>query len=229
MVNKKIQQIEDYVKSVLDNEVAHDFKHADRVRNWALQIANKEGFEDLEAVGASALLHDIGLTKAEKRNVHGEVGAEMAAKFLKEKNLFSQEKVDEICHAIRYHNKNREGEGNLLKILRDADMMDLFGAVGIMRAFTFKSSQPEYDPVNIKGETWKMTASDFDRRFDSNTGTGNFIVDHINFHISCYDNLSTETARQFAKPLVKFMINFINQLDTEIHDVRQNKKHFLYK
>jgi len=81
MNNKTIQQVEDYVRSVMSDEVAHDFKHVERVKNWALQIAEKEGFEDLEVVEISALMHDIGLTQAEKRSMHGEVGAEMAAKF----------------------------------------------------------------------------------------------------------------------------------------------------
>ena len=218
MVNEKIQQVEDYVKSVMVREVAHDFKHIDRVRNLALQIAKKENFEDLEIVEISALMQDIGLSLAGKRSLHGEVGAKMAAKFLIGNNLLAQGKIDDVCHAIRYHNKNREGESKLLKILRDADIMDLFGAVGIMRAFTSKSSKPEYDPANIRSETWQMLSSDFDKRLDGGVGIGNFIIDQINFQISCYNNLSTKTAKQFAKPLVKFMIDFIKQLDTEIHD-----------
>jgi len=222
MDNNKIQQVENYVKSIMSDEVAHDFKHVDRVKNWALQIANKENFEDLEVVEISALMHDIGLTQAEKRSLHGEVGAEMAAKFLTENNLLTRNKIANVCNAIKYHNKNRKGEGKLLKILRDADMMDLFGAVGIMRAFTSKSSKPEYDVADIKGETWRMKAIDFDKRFDSGTGIGNYIVDQINFQISCYDNLSTESARRFAKPLVKFMKDYIKELDLEINDGRNS-------
>lgn len=215
--------MEDYVKNVMSNEVAHDFKHVDRVKNWALQIAKQEGFGDLEIVEISAQLHDIGLSKAEKRSLHGEVGAEMAAKFLTENNLLKQDKIAEICNAIKFHNKNREGEGELLKILRDADMMDLFGAVGIMRAFTSKSSKPEYDAADIKGETWQMSATDFDKRLDGGKCIGDFIIDQINFQISCYDNLSTESAKQFAKPLVEFMISYIKQLDAEINNWRNNE------
>lgn len=220
MSNKTIQQVEDYVKSIMSNEAAHDFKHVDRVKNWALQFAKKESFEDLEAVEISALMHDIGLTQAEKRNMHGEVGAKMTAKFFTENNLLAQDKIVDICNAIKFHNKHREGEGKLLKILRDADTMDLFGAVGIMRAFISKSSKPEYDVADIKGETWQMSAVDFDKRLDGGKGIGNFIVDQINFQISCFDNLSTESARQFAKPLVEFMKDYIKQLAAEINDGR---------
>ena len=216
MLNEKIQKVEKYVKSITNNEIAHDFKHVDRVRKWAMYIAKKEGFEDLEIVEISALMHDIGLSQSEKRSMHGEVGAEMSEKFLKENNLLSQEKSEEVCNAIRYHNKNREGEGGLLEILRDADMMDLFGAVGIMRTFTSNASKTEYDEANIKGETWEMTASDFDKRFDNGVGIGNFLTDQINFQISCYDNLSTEIAKKLAKPLVKFMVDFINEFSDEV-------------
>jgi len=180
MNNKKIQQVEDYVKSIMSDEVAHDFKHVNRVRNWALQIAQKEDFEDLEVVEISALMHDTGFTQVEKRSLHGEVGAEMTTKFLTENNLLTKDKIAEICNAIKFHNKNREGEGKLLKILRDADMMDLFGAVGIMRAFTSKSSKPEYDVADIKGETWQMKAVDFDKRFDGGIGIGNFFFHYSN-------------------------------------------------
>ncbi|MCL5795831.1 MAG: HD domain-containing protein [Patescibacteria group bacterium] len=220
-MNKKIrQQLENYVKKVMGNQVAHDFKHADRVRNWALQIAKKEGFKDLEIVEISALLHDIGLPRTNKRIMHGEVGAKMAVKFLKENNSLPQEKIEEVYNAIRYHNKNREGEGILLNILRDADILDLFGAVGILRGIVHASSRPEYDPKKPKGETWNMGARDFNKRFDSGVGKGKFIIDTINFHISCYDNLSTKTAKLLAKPLVKFTRNFIKQFDAEIHNGR---------
>jgi hypothetical protein len=95
-------------------------------------------------------------------------------------------------------------------------MMDLFGAVGIMRAFTSKASKPEYDINNIKGITWGATAKDFDVRFSSGLGIGDYIIDQINFQISCYDNLNIETAKELAKPLLDYMRNYIICLEKEI-------------
>lgn len=63
MPESRIQQIENYVKSVMaggfahDLKIAHDFKHVDRVRHWALQIARREGFRHFEMIEAVALLH----------------------------------------------------------------------------------------------------------------------------------------------------------------------------
>ena len=47
--------------------------------------------------------------------------------------------------------KQLKDRAGLFKILRNADVTDATGAVGLMRAFTSKSFLPEYDPGDIKG------------------------------------------------------------------------------
>jgi uncharacterized protein len=214
MENEILKKVEEYAKSIKFPENSHNFEHADRVRNWALQIASEEGFADLLEVEIAALLHDIGTSLDRKR--HGEVGAEMAEKFLTENNLLPNDKIAEVCQAIKFHNKNRGGEGKLLDILRDADMLDLFGAIGIMRTCVLHPLMKHFDPANVKGETWQMTAKDFDQRFDSGRGTGDYIIDDLNFQISCSDNLSTETAKRLAKPMIEYTKNFLLELEKEI-------------
>ena len=221
MPKSKIQQVENYVKRTMTKVIAHNFKHVDRVRNWSLQIAQEEGYQDLETIEVTALLHDIGLLYVEESSMHGPIGAQTATRFLKENGLFAEEKIKEIANAIRYHSSPRDGSGKLLEILRDADMMDAFGAIGIMRAFTSKSSKPEYNPENVKSDTWEITSRGFNQRFDKGLGIGDYIIDQINFQISYYDNLSTETAKQLAKPLVEFMKNYIIQLENEINQGRK--------
>lgn len=193
---------------------AHDFMHVDRVRKWALQIAKREGFDRLEVVQATALLHDIGRATGES-NEHAQVGAEMTVRFLSEINLFTPSEIEEIANAVRHHNSLSEN-GRLAEILRDADILDLLGAVGIMRAFTSKHSKPEYDLHNIKGEAWKLSNRDFNERLASGTGIGKYVVDQINFQLSCYENLRTATAKQIARPFVEFTRAYLFQLDSEI-------------
>jgi uncharacterized protein len=53
-INSAIQQIEDFVRPFMGAEIGHDFKHVDRVRNWALLIARREGYDDLDVVEAAA-------------------------------------------------------------------------------------------------------------------------------------------------------------------------------
>lgn len=212
-----IVQIEAYVKRAAAGEVAHDLKHADRVRHWALQIARGEGYNDLEAVEAAALLHDIGLPSSSERSLHGQVGAEIAERFLRQCDLFAGHQLRGIVNAILEHNFRREASGELSIILRDADMIDMFGAIGIMRAFTSKATRPEYDPGKVKGNTWGMSIWQFEQRFDLGRDVGVTIVDQINFQISCYDNLRTKTAKALAKPLVDYMKSYVKQLESEIH------------
>ena len=104
----RIAQIEGYVRESMSAVVApalliaHDFKHVDRVRGWELRVAEAEGV-DLELVEATALLHDIGLTRleVEERNQHAQVGADLALEFLEQKRLFTQRENRIIAAAIR--------------------------------------------------------------------------------------------------------------------------------
>jgi len=218
----RIQQIEDYVKqslskvTVLDFKLAHDFSHVDRVRRWALRIARSEGFSDLALVEAAALLHDIGLAHVEQRGRHAEVGAEVAARFMRERQLFADPEVEAIARAIRCHSSPRGGGGRLVEILRDADILDALGAVGLMRAFTSRYAHREYDPGNVKGEMWGRTIDAFEKRFAEGQGVGDHIVDQVNFQISWFDNLATATARQIAGPLIEFMRTYLIQLESEV-------------
>ena len=214
----RIQQIEDFARQhMTDGEVAHDYKHVDRVRRNALYIAQHEGYTNLDCVQAAALMHDVALAHMDDRRNHGKVGAEMAEQFMEEHQLFTSDEISEITHAIHWHDSVKQDDSLLLAILRDADMLEIFGAVGLMRGMMFGSTLPEdYDPANIRGETWSMTARDFDARFAEGKRTGPTLVDHLNFQISCYDNLNTETAKQLALPLIDFMRSYVNQLVREI-------------
>jgi uncharacterized protein len=224
VVGGRIQQIEDHVRQSMatvaapDLRIAHDFKHVDRVRGWALRIARNEGLEDLVLVEAAALLHDIGLAcvEVEQRGQHAQVGAEIATRFLHERHLFADEEIEAVADAIRCHS-SPSGGGVLGEVLRDADKLDALGAVGLMRAFTSKYAKPEYDSHNVKGDTWEMAMTGFESRFAKGKGIGGHIVDQVNFQISFYGELHTETARQIGKPLVDFMKAYVVQLDTEIN------------
>jgi uncharacterized protein len=238
MVNMKdkdlIARIENYVKQAFTgkegkNTIAHDFTHVDRVRNWALFIAEKEQFNDMETAEIAALLHDIGrvlIDHEAKSSGHGKIGAELAERYLTENSPLNRETIFQISRAIKYHDSRPSvvdelcvaigKEGKLIQILRDADQLDAIGTVGLMRAFTSKYHLPEYDPDNIKGETWGFPSAKFTERFDNGTGIGKYIIDQVNFQISLYECLRTKTAIKEAKPIVQFMKEFVIQLETEI-------------
>jgi hypothetical protein len=134
---------------------------------------------------------------------------------LRENGLFREGEVAAICDAIRFHS-SPTGGGRLGAILRDADKLDALGAVGLMRAFTSKHERPEYSPQAITGGTWNMSMQDFEERFASGVGIGDTIVDQINFQISFFGELETQTAIDLAQPLVAFMRAFVLQMEREI-------------
>ena len=74
----------------------------------------------------------------------------------------------------------------------------------------------DYEPGNVKGETWDMSAKDFDERFDAGASVGATVVDYLNFHISCFDNLGTSTARELARPSVEYIRRFVKQIELEV-------------
>lgn len=216
-----ITHIENYVKGAMasycnpDLKIAHDFPHVDRVRQWAVRLAQVEGGFEREVVEATALLHDVGLPFVQDRRDHARVGAEISATYLQEQGFFAPATNRAIVEAIACHS-SLSGGGALGALLRDADMMDLFGTVGISRALTSKYMKPMYEQTAVKGITWGYNSQQFTERFQSGIGVGQTIVDQLNFQISCYDNLTTTTAKQWAKPLVAVVQNFVQQLESEV-------------
>jgi uncharacterized protein len=214
----KLDQIEKFAREHMGAEPAHDFEHAHRVRNWAVKIASHENYDHANLVQATALLHDIGLAHTRNnRRLHGEVGAQMAYEFLKRGTLFPTDAIEQITHAIRYHCTNRGGSGKLLDILRDADIIDSLGAIGVIRTVRYWLAKRDYDPDNVRSRTWQMTANDFDELFDKGLPLGDNVVDFMNFQISCYDNMATNTGKAIARPLVTFTQDYILQMEDEVN------------
>lgn len=220
MKRQIIEVIENFVEDIMHDLTAHDFKHADRVRNLAIYIANKEKYTNLEMVQAAALLHDIGLKFCKNRKFHGEVGAEFAHKYLSDKNYFTDEQIDEIITAIKYHDTKNERKGKLLNIIRDAEIIDSFGAIGIMRAFISNPSLKDYDHKCVKGSTWEASNQYFKNNFAKGLDPGPFMIDEINFQMSRYEDLNTAAAKELGKTYLNFMKLFLVELEFEVESIR---------
>jgi uncharacterized protein len=232
--NNIVLLTEMYVKNTTGKStltIAHDYNHVDRVRKWAVLIGSEEGYSDVELIEVTALLHDIGLNYIDEfvdRRTHGEAGAEMAAQFLQKESGYSSSQINEIAAAIKYHSlapdvvaeylKSSEKDEILIKILRDADNLDAFGAMGLMRAFVSKNNLEEYDPDNIKGDTWGLSTQEFDAKYPDRFNSEKYVIGQINQQIRLYDILHTITARKLARPLVKYMQDFVLQLEREVNN-----------
>ena len=116
-------------------------KHTLRVRDLCIQIAKSENLseEDISLASLCGLLHDIGRFEQWKRYSsyndlqtldHGDLGVEI----LKHNNFinkFTDEHIDTILHAVKYHNKYKvpntisNKDKFFTNITRDADKIDI--------------------------------------------------------------------------------------------------------
>jgi uncharacterized protein len=194
--------IETWVREKLEvgNSVAHGWLHTDRVRHHIRTLAPAEGV-DLLLAELAALLHDVGRTQPGPEDEHGARSAALAEPLLAGLPL-SEGDREAVLHAVRWHNSQR-ADTALLRVLRDADMLDGLGAVGIMRAFMSKSHLAPYDPAapfEVDGDPWSLATCS----------------DQIHAQRTWLNRFNTEAARQMAQDRAAFMDAFLDQVRGEL-------------
>jgi uncharacterized protein len=197
-----LAELEVWVRETLEAGMkrAHGWLHTDRVRANIRILARAEGVDSFLAEVA-ALLHDVGRTQPGREAEHGARSANMAEPILEDLAL-APEEGRAILHAIHWHNSLRD-DTPLLCILRDADMLDGLGAMGIMRAFMSKSHLPPYN-------------ADLPFQDSRNRWPPDYSSDQLFGQMEWYDRLNTDTARQMAKKRMAFMAAFVTQARDEI-------------
>jgi putative nucleotidyltransferase with HDIG domain len=134
------------VKPALGDKGSHDFNHVERVYNYAILIS--KGLDvDMDIVKTSALLHDISKRKEESGKIqdHAAHGAIEARKIL-EKTTFPKEKIEAVCKCIVMHNKKGTPmDTKEERVLKEADAMEIIGAVGIARIFSYNGEKNPWD------------------------------------------------------------------------------------
>jgi uncharacterized protein len=199
-----LEDVEAWVRDRLESNPApgHGWYHVDRVRRLAVFLARAEGVDPWLAELA-ALIHDVGRTAPGPDVQHGLRSAEMARPVLARLPLSEQER-EELLHAVRWHNSGR-ADAPLLRVLRDADMLDGLGAIGLMRAFMSKASLPPYDvAAPFEGEDpWPPRSA----------------ADQVRGQMGWLPNLNTPTARSLAEKRLAFMQAFVDQVRRELMDL----------
>jgi uncharacterized protein len=197
-----IAAVESWVRDKLEagGSPAHGWLHTDRVRHHIRYLAQAEDVDPVLAEIA-ALLHDVGRTEPGPEEEHGARSAAMAEPLLHTLPLADGER-QAVLHAVRWHNSTR-ADSPLLCTLRDADMLDGLGAIGIMRGFMSKGHLPRYDPgapFERDGSGWPAFSAS----------------DQILGQMRFYAWLNTETARQMAVERFDFMRAFVAQVQREV-------------
>ena len=197
-----VSKVESWVRETLDKagSTTHGWLHTDRVRSHIQVLARAEGVDPVLAELA-ALLHDVGRSQPGPEAEHGARSAALAAPILAELPLGDADR-DAVLHAIRWHNSGRD-DSLLLCVLRDADMLDGLGAVGIVRAFMSRSDLLPYDP-----------GAPFDGGEDR--WPARYCSDQLLGQMKWYDWLNTTTAREMASSRIRFMKAFVTQVQKEL-------------
>lgn len=132
-----IGQAEKYVQQELGADASgHDWQHIERVRTWAVKIAEREN-ADVFVCELAALLHDVADVKL---NPSKEAGLRKVSGWLEanQVDIAIGQHVMEIISTMSYNGGQnppmRTLEG---KVVQDADRLDALGAIGIARTFAY--------------------------------------------------------------------------------------------
>jgi uncharacterized protein len=111
----------------------HGNDHIRRVLVRCVRLGEKLG-ADLEVLVAAVYLHDLGRHYIEEKE-HGGLSSQKAEPVLRRID-FPDDKREAVLHAIKVHDVTSRPEDRTTlesKILYDADKIDTFGVVGILR------------------------------------------------------------------------------------------------
>lgn len=116
---------------------AHGFDHSERVRKWAVVIAQAEK-ADVWLNEIIAIIHDIGRTEEKKHPTmtHHELSYQLCQVWFREDRAFdvlTKHQKLVILYALRNHWNSFADKYPEAIILRDADKIDALGKIGIRR------------------------------------------------------------------------------------------------
>jgi len=207
-MKKWIKIFSGYIHNLESADAAHDAAHVQRVAVNAVKFANLEK-ANLEIVIPAVWLHDcVTVAKnSELRAKASALSAQKAQELLKDWG-YPQDNIDEIMHAITAHSYSANIIPQTLeaKIVQDADRIDSIGAIGVARMMMVGGKLDctlyhEDDPFcdNREPQDRKWTVDHFySKLLKLNSG----------FH--------TQAAKDEAQRRHDYMLNFLQQLKTEI-------------
>lgn len=193
-----------------NSDGCHDFDHTLRVLNNARMLAEEENCSDSEKfmIELAALLHDCARPEefaSEGKVCHARLGAEKAAKILRELGCTDDDLIATVTDAVRchrYRGKDRP-RTKVACILHDADKLDSIGATGIGRAFHYAG---KLGARLHNTESEAMNSSEYSRE---DTAYREYLVKlrHIE------ERMTTESGRRHAKDRSAFMHEFFRRMN----------------
>lgn len=193
---------------------AHDWLHANRVRDVAVRLANEsEKTVDSGVLEAAAWLHDIGrpLERTGEIENHDEWAAAEAERLL-ETEPVSADRRDAVVHCIRAHSirsTSPEPETPEAELLFDADKLDAAGAVGLVRMACIVGERS-----GRTGEKYAVIDNPSVRESTtSDCPDATVLRDWAKERL---DGLYTAPGRRLGESRWRFMTDFFAQFDAEL-------------
>ncbi|MBH0165708.1 HD domain-containing protein [Fictibacillus sp. 7GRE50] len=205
MKEKMIEQTETFVKDKLrDESSGHDWYHIYRVKNLALNIAEKEGADHFVCVMA-ALLHDIADEKIAETEEEGLKEVKQWLESISVEKAYITHIMTIISTMSFKGGSGKEMESIEGKVVQDADRLDAIGAIGIGRTFAYSGAKGQlmYDPAIPVRET--MTKEQY--RNERSTAINHFYEKLLKLK----HGMNTPYAKKLADDRHAFLENFLEQ------------------
>jgi uncharacterized protein len=208
-MQQTINEAKALVHNKLGGDIAgHDYYHVARVVNLSLQIAEKEGFEDLPKVELLAWIHDLTDVKLvdDVKQEQLQLKTWLSSRLPEKEAAVLMQALSEIG----YKGGEMHATTTLSKIVNDADKLDAIGAIGIARCFAFGAhkQQTMYVP------TIKPQSFDTEVEYRQLKSTSfNHISEKL---LKLKDCLYTKAAIALAEKRHDFLLQFVAQFEVEV-------------
>ncbi|MBN2442176.1 MAG: HD domain-containing protein [Spirochaetales bacterium] len=186
-------EILDFARTHMVEDILHGWPHVERVLHYA-ELINEEMKGNWQIIKYAALLHDIG--HKEQTENHNYLGAGLAEIFLKSKEI-DERLINHIKECIITHSRQfsqlppRTIEA---QVLYDADGMDLFGPIGLMRGLL---------SCGLRG-----------KGFDC-------MIKKLQWRIGEKENFFSTTALRFVRNNSVIIENYLDQLENQLKIIDQ--------
>ncbi len=217
---------------------AHDFAHVQRVAGLALHIASKEvaNKPDLRVTYVAALLHDMLDSKLIEAGTEETLEKDLRTMVSKEmensKTEWTEANTDhvfDIVKSVGYKNMikddwNPQERSIEYQCVQDSDLLDAIGSIGVARCYAFGGKRARELFTLEDTENRAPTAEEYKNK---KGGSG---VEHFFEKLLLIKNLIiTDTGKHIACARHKAMVQFLDNLSTEIADVDENASNVLTK
>jgi len=189
------RKIEDYIAG--EAKPVDKFGHQPRLYALASRIGADLNYDD-DVVFAAAWLHDIGVFIGHRPEDPAALACwdnvvyaiEQAPALLRDAG-FPEEKIAAVVEAIRTHQPGAHPETIEATILRDADILEQLGAIGILRAVCKIGRDSRYPTFTAAAQVLRTAIANLPTQ------------------------LHLEAARELAKPKIELLAHFLDSLENE--------------